>query len=80
MHSTEIVPVLIRKVTAMIRARCTAMLSCVVFSMCASAATIQATLKPANTRSDAPAYRLIDRSGKAESLADYRGKVVLLNF
>lgn len=49
-------------------------------SMCASAATIQATLAAPNSRREAPPYRLVDTSGKTESLADYRGKVVLLNF
>ncbi len=36
--------------------------------------------KPASTRNAAPAFILKDVDGKPVSLADYKGKVVLLNF
>jgi peroxiredoxin len=57
-----------------------AALSCAAFAGCAEAATIRAVLKSPGARTEAPAFRLADASGKTEQLADYRGKVVLLNF
>jgi peroxiredoxin len=40
----------------------------------------RAPLQPANARKSAPDFALKDSSGKTESLKDYRGKVVLLDF
>ena len=37
-------------------------------------------LKPAADRKAAPAWTLKDSDGRAVSLSDYKGKVVLLNF
>ncbi len=65
---------------ASLNTRCLMVLSCAVFSVCAGAATIQASLTIPSSRAEAPSYRLPDSSGKTESLTDYRGKVVLLNF
>jgi cytochrome c biogenesis protein CcmG/thiol:disulfide interchange protein DsbE len=39
-----------------------------------------ASLKPASERNAAPAFTLKDSNGANVSLADYKGKVVLLNF
>jgi len=55
------------------------LLGCVLFTPPASAATIKANLKSPNARAEASAFRLADASGTARQLADYRGKVVLLN-
>ena len=60
--------------------RCLTALSYALLSFYASAETIQVSLSRPSLRSEAPVYHLTDASGKAESLADYRGKVVLLNF
>jgi peroxiredoxin len=40
----------------------------------------RAAIQPPNDRQLAPAFRLLDASGKAVRLSDYRGKVVLLDF
>ncbi len=57
-----------------------ATLICVVFSMCVPAATVKVSLKTPGSRTAAPSFHLTDASGRTEQLADYRGKVVLLNF
>jgi peroxiredoxin len=41
---------------------------------------IQASIQPAQQRKQAPAFWLEDAAGKKTTLADYRGKVVLLDF
>jgi peroxiredoxin len=41
---------------------------------------IHATLAPQASRQAAPAFQLTDSSGTNKQVADYRGKVVLLNF
>jgi peroxiredoxin len=41
---------------------------------------VRAMLQPASERKTAPQFALKDSSGKAISLTDYRGKVVLLDF
>lgn len=45
-----------------------------------SDAPVQAAVKVEKDRKSAPAFSLQDSNGKAVSLADYKGKVVLLNF
>jgi peroxiredoxin len=57
-----------------------AALICVAFARCVPAATVQITLKTPGSRIEAPSFSLADASGRTEQLADYRGKVVLLNF
>ena len=42
--------------------------------------SISVTLQPAASRQPAPAFRIVDAAGRAVSLSDYRGKVVLLDF
>jgi len=42
--------------------------------------TIRAKLEPAGQRTPAPEFALTDASGRTASLAQYRGKVVLLDF
>jgi peroxiredoxin len=46
----------------------------------ADQATIRAALQPAAERKPAPAFALTDVSGETATLAEYRGKVVLLDF
>lgn len=53
---------------------------CAVFVMCVPAATVKVSLKTPDSRTAAPSFSLADASGRAKQLADYRGKVVLLNF
>ncbi len=43
-------------------------------------AAVRAVIQPADQRKPAPEFALRDDSGKAVSLKDYRGKVVLLDF
>ncbi len=42
--------------------------------------TVRAAVKPVSTRKTAPPVTLKDADGKTLNLADYKGKVVLLNF
>jgi cytochrome c biogenesis protein CcmG/thiol:disulfide interchange protein DsbE len=46
----------------------------------AESGTIRAAIRPPDARKPAPMFSLLDASGKAVRLSDYRGKVVLLNF
>jgi peroxiredoxin len=55
-------------------------LLCALSAGYAAAAPIKATLKDPKTRTKALPFRLVNASGETEQLADYRGKVVLLNF
>ncbi len=57
-----------------------AALSCTLFATYAAAATVQTALESPRARTEAPPFRLADASGQTEQLADYHGKVVLLNF
>src|SRR5689334_19512669 len=57
-----------------------ATLICVVFVMCTPAATVRVALKTPGSRTAAPSFSLADASGRTHQLADYRGKVILLNF
>lgn len=57
-----------------------AALLCAVFVMGVPAATVKVSLKTPGSRTAAPSFSLTDASGRKEKLADYRGKVVLLNF
>jgi cytochrome c biogenesis protein CcmG/thiol:disulfide interchange protein DsbE len=41
---------------------------------------VRAALQPINERKPAPEFKLQDSSGKTAQIADYRGKVVLLDF
>jgi peroxiredoxin len=41
---------------------------------------VRAQIQPPNERKPAPAFRLMNSSGKNVNLADFRGKVVLLDF
>ena len=53
---------------------------CCVAAHAAEAGTIRAALQPPAARKPAPLFKLLDASGNAIRLSDYRGKVVLLNF
>lgn len=55
-----------------------AALGCAVFVTCAQAGHV--LVKPPSSRTEAPPFRLADASGGTEQLADYRGRVVVLNF
>jgi peroxiredoxin len=46
----------------------------------ADQAVVRAALQPIEERKPAPGFELKDASGKTQTLADYRGKVVLLDF
>jgi peroxiredoxin len=50
------------------------------FTAVAQQATVRAALQPARERKAAPEFALTDASGKTATLADYRGKVLLLDF
>jgi cytochrome c biogenesis protein CcmG/thiol:disulfide interchange protein DsbE len=41
---------------------------------------VRATIQPVSQRKPAPEFALMDPAGKPVKLADYRGKIVLLNF
>ncbi|MEZ5403470.1 MAG: TlpA disulfide reductase family protein [Bryobacteraceae bacterium] len=47
---------------------------------CSTETMVRAAVKPEKDRKVAPAFTLKDSMGRAVSLADYKGKVVLLNF
>jgi cytochrome c biogenesis protein CcmG/thiol:disulfide interchange protein DsbE len=47
---------------------------------CSYAPPSRAAIKPAAKRNPAPPFTLKDATGKSFNLADYKGKVVLLNF
>ncbi len=51
-----------------------------VIANAAAPKTERAVLRAPSERKPAPAFRLIDASGKAVRLSDYRGKPVLLDF
>lgn len=53
---------------------------CALLLHSASAATVRASLRPADARIKAPNLTLQDASGHSVQLSDYRGEVVLLNF
>lgn len=50
------------------------------FSQPAESQNVRAPLQPANMRRVAPPFNLSESSGKHVTLAEYRGKVLLLNF
>ncbi|MBI3683594.1 MAG: TlpA family protein disulfide reductase [Acidobacteria bacterium] len=47
---------------------------------CGSSRSVKAAVKPEKDRKRAPEFSLRDDSGRTAKLADYKGKVVLLNF
>jgi cytochrome c biogenesis protein CcmG/thiol:disulfide interchange protein DsbE len=47
---------------------------------CSTESTVRAAVKPEAKRNKAPEFELKDAMGRAVKLADYKGKVVLLNF
>ena len=51
-----------------------------VFAPAAGPSTVRAAIQPPSARKAAPAFSLLDASGKAVRLSDFRGKVVLLDF
>ncbi len=57
-----------------------ALFSIAVLPHTAEAGTIRASLQPPGARKPAPIFKLLDASGNALRLSDYRGKIVLLNF
>ena len=50
------------------------------FSACSDSQSVRASAKSEKDRKPAPNFTLKDSNGKSVSLADYKGKVVLLNF
>lgn len=54
--------------------------SIVLFSACSGSQAARASAKAEKDRKPAPNFTLKDANGKSVSLADYKGKVVLLNF
>jgi peroxiredoxin len=54
--------------------------SCALFVTSVPAATVRAGLTSLSSRATARPFSLTDNSGRTEQLADYRGRVVLLNF
>ena len=47
---------------------------------CSGQGSVRAAVKPEKDRNKAPAFTLKDVTGRTVQLADYKGKVVLLNF
>ena len=47
---------------------------------CSGPTSVRAAVKPEKDRKPAPSFNLTDATGKAVKLADFKGKVVLLNF
>ena len=56
------------------------MILCGIVAPAAEPRTVRATLKSALDRKPAPAFRLLNATGKAMRNTDYRGKIVLLDF
>ncbi len=54
--------------------------SIALFSACSDSQSVRASAKNEKGRKPAPNFTLKDSNGKSVSLADYKGKVVLLNF
>ncbi len=54
--------------------------SIALFSACSDSQSVRASAKNEKDRKPAPNFTLKDSNGKSVSLADYKGKVVLLNF
>ena len=54
--------------------------SIALFSACSESQSVRASAKNEKDRKPAPNFTLKDANGKSVSLADYKGKVVLLNF
>ena len=55
-------------------------LALIILAGCSYAPPSRAAIKPAAKRNPAPTFTLKDSQGKSFQLADYKGKVVLLNF
>jgi len=55
-------------------------LALIILAGCSYAPPGRAAVKPAAKRNPAPAFTLKDAQGKSFNLAEYKGKVVLLNF
>ena len=55
-------------------------LALIILAGCSYAPPSRAAIKPAAKRNPAPAFTLKDSQGATFKLADYKGKVVLLNF
>lgn len=54
--------------------------SIALFSACSDSQSVRASARNERDRKPAPNFTLKDANGKSVSLADYKGKVVLLNF
>lgn len=54
--------------------------SLALFTACSDSQSVRASAKAEKDRKPAPNFTLKDANGKSVSLADYKGKVVLLNF
>jgi cytochrome c biogenesis protein CcmG/thiol:disulfide interchange protein DsbE len=54
--------------------------SIALFSACSGTQSVRASAKAQKDRKPAPNFTLSDANGKSVSLAEYKGKVVLLNF
>ncbi|MFN7925990.1 MAG: redoxin domain-containing protein [Bryobacteraceae bacterium] len=51
-----------------------------IFGACSTSGPVRAAVKPEKDRKKAPEFSLKDPNGQSVKLADYKGKVVLLNF